>query len=69
MRLKEYLESHGIKKIHFAKRLGITPAWLHRLLKGQDCPVSLAGKIEEHTKGSVKIKDILETVLENKRDS
>lgn len=64
--LKQYLEEKGIKKIHFAKTIGVTPAWLHRILKGHDIPLSLAATIEEKTDKRVPIKRLLDTILEKK---
>jgi len=60
MKLKDYLEEEGIKKVVFARKVGITPTTLNTLISGaKDITLSLACRIEDLTDGEVKCRDMV----------
>lgn len=67
MKLFEYLQEEGIQHSKFAKRLGISLPTLHGLLKGRDTKLSTAIRIEEITRGQVKIRDLTPTLFRPKK--
>lgn len=67
MKLYDYLQEEGIQHSHFAKRVGISLPTLAMLFKGYDCRLSVAIKIEELTRGAVKIRDLTPTVFRPSR--
>lgn len=71
--LREYLVKEGINFKHFATRIGISYPTINNILRNHSFPhIKVAGKIEEHTYGKIKITDWLthETIsLKGKRKS
>lgn len=61
MRLKEYLNTEGIRITVFAKRCGVSHATIIGAMKGYEMALSLALKIEEITRGVVTCKDLSPT--------
>ena len=59
MDLKEYLNTNQIKKTAFAKRLGITPQYLHRILNGLKPSQKLFNKIKDITRGDTMQQELL----------
>ncbi len=58
MKLKNYLQENGIKATFFAKRVGVSQPTLYTWLHGEHSPnIKFAHKIEQITKGEVKLKD------------
>jgi DNA-binding transcriptional regulator YdaS (Cro superfamily) len=66
MRLREYLDMVGIPITKFARRVQVTPATIHNLLKGRQITLRSAVNICEATKGEVTIEEILEESKEKK---
>lgn len=61
MKLSAYLEQHGTPITVFARRIGVSGATVHNILKKRkDMWLSVALKIEEYTKGQVTCKDLLQ---------
>lgn len=57
MRLETYLEQQNLKQADFAKKVGVTPATVSRLLAGQLSPsLELAARIEDVTKRKVPMR-------------
>ena len=67
MKLDEYLASHGIRKKFFAAKCDITEPTLQSIIAGYDCLLSNAIRIEEETKGAVKIKELRPTKVRTSR--
>ena len=67
MKLFEYLREEGIQHSKFAKRLGISLPTLCNLFKGYDTKLSTAIRIEEITRGQVKIRDLTPTIFRDKK--
>lgn len=60
MKLKEFLQTSGLKSKFVAQELGITEQHMTNIVTGRKEPsLVLACKIEEYTKGKVKPKDFL----------
>ncbi len=60
MKLSEYLDERGIPIAAFARKLGISAATIHHILKeNRDLRLSVAVRIEEATKGSVVCRELL----------
>jgi 3,4-dihydroxy 2-butanone 4-phosphate synthase/GTP cyclohydrolase II len=60
MRLAEYLEAKGIKRIDFAREIGVTPGWITSLCDGSGWPSrDVAEKIAAATAGDVTPDDFL----------
>ncbi len=58
--LKHYFQENDISNSLAAKRLGITPVHLHRILKGTHYPsIDLARKIESYTDGVLRWYDLV----------
>lgn len=68
-RLKQYLEENGIKKNFFAKKIGVTPHYLWRIIKGEYLPSEeLAYVLESKTNGFISADEILKERMENARN-
>ena len=62
MRLETYLEQQNLKQADFAKKVGVTPATVSRLLAGQLSPsLELAARIEDVTKRKVPMRSWVNT--------
>lgn len=62
MRLETYLKQQNLKQADFAKKVGVTPATVSRLLAGQLSPsLELAARIEEITKRKVPMRSWVDT--------
>ncbi len=59
-KLKQYLESEGLKQQEFAAKVGVNPSTICRLLDGAEPRVTLAVRIEKATKGKVRCEDWLQ---------
>lgn len=59
MKLKDYLDEYGIKKLQFAKKCGFTYRTLFQYLNGNDIRLSTAHKIVIATEGKVSLEDLL----------
>ncbi len=60
MKLKKYLDKCSIKNSHFAKRVGVSPAFITYILQGKKRPSpEVAKKIEEATHGMVTRMELL----------
>lgn len=60
--LAQYLKKIRLSQIEFSKDIGITPQRLHSYLTGKVIPpLEIALKIQEETKGKVKVSDWLKT--------
>lgn len=59
MKLKDYLDTYGIKNNVFADRIGIGYVTFYAILKGKDMRLSLAAKIVKATKGEVSFEDLI----------
>lgn len=58
MKLKDYLDSNGIKYTSFAKKIGVTLSTIYNIFKGNDIRLSIAIKIHQITKGEVSFEDL-----------
>lgn len=58
MKIKEYLDSNGMRYKFFAKKIGITYNTLWRYMKGYKASLFIAKRIEEITDGQVKVEDL-----------
>lgn len=59
MKIEEYLSKYGMTKSGFAKRLGITPSNLHKIIAGSSYPTAkLAQRIVKLTNGEVTFEDL-----------
>lgn len=62
MRLAQYLETRSIKRVEFAARIGVSPAWITALCDGTGWPSrDVADKIQRETAGDVTPDDFLPT--------
>lgn len=70
MILKEYLQQNGIRFTFFAKRVGVSQPALSAWMNGTVTPsIFYAHKIEQITKGEVKIKDwITEDIVKKRQE-
>lgn len=67
MDLSEYLFRNKISKTDFAALLGISRKTLYLILEGQEPRISVAMKIEEHTKKQVKFNDLIGKKIKKKK--
>lgn len=58
MKLKEYLDSKGIKYDTFSDHLGICRGTLYKIFRGADIKLSVALNIVLLTKGDVTFEDL-----------
>lgn len=59
MKLREYLEWKGLRQRAFARELGVSDAYISRLIAGQRKPrAKMALKIEAITDGAVTLRDL-----------
>jgi transcriptional regulator with XRE-family HTH domain len=66
MRLREYIESSGLRQDYFAKRCGMTKQKMSRILKpGYNPDAFLVDLIEKYTGGKVKFKDWIDDLKYN----
>lgn len=68
--LSEYFDKFGIKKTTFANRLGISYAYLNKIVNGRDMYISIADKIVAMTEGRISIESLirgLETKVKEKK--
>lgn len=61
MKLREYIDSEGIKLHVFAKKIGVSLKTLHSILEGYDTRLSVGIRIHTVTKGKVKVQELLPT--------
>lgn len=62
-KLCKYIKGNGISQRFFAKKLGITPNYLGRLIAGIGIPsLKLAHLIQEYTQGIVPMDDWLDNI-------
>ena len=59
MKLKDYLTEHGLKKTYFAKKIGIHPLTLSRILRTNMTSQVIANMIHQLTKGQVGPLDFI----------
>ena len=60
MRLKDYLEKHGVKANHFAKQIGITKTSMNNYLNRGTMPaLDVAICIVKLTMGAVSYEDLI----------
>jgi DNA-binding XRE family transcriptional regulator len=60
MKLKQYLQSEGIKQIEFAKKLDVSRRTMDFIVAGEsDMKMSTAFKIVKLTRGAVTYKDLV----------
>ncbi|WP_173931363.1 helix-turn-helix transcriptional regulator [Chelativorans sp. Marseille-P2723] len=65
MRLKVYLEEHGISGAAFARMIGTHQVNVHRYMHGQRFPSpQIIAKIDRATKGKVTVRDWYEQAQE-----
>lgn len=58
MNLRKYFEETGVKQAFFAEKIGVSPQSIQGwMTKGKIPKLETLLKIEEQTKGQVKIKD------------
>lgn len=63
MKLREYLDSKGIKYSAFARRLGVTPPTLQGYMRmGFNPTVTQVLKIQDFTEGEVRFKDWVDSI-------
>ncbi len=60
MKLKEYLDTNGLKYGAFAKKINVAPGTLWKAMNGKDIYLSVAVKIEKGTNGKVKCMELLD---------
>jgi DNA-binding transcriptional regulator YdaS (Cro superfamily) len=59
MKLREYLDTYGLKHVNFANKLGISRAVLSNIITGTTIPsLKLALEIEEATNGEVSCEEL-----------
>ena len=60
MKLKDYIEAKDISVAKMARKLGISPTYLAAIVREIRYPsLEMAYKIEEYTKGQVKMQDLV----------
>lgn len=56
-----WINRHKFTKVEFAKKVGISPQYLSRIVSGSMIPsISLSKRIERETKGIIKWYEIME---------
>lgn len=60
MKLKDYIESSGMTKRFFAKKLGISYAMLFKYFHGQKSSKFVARYVEEITDGNVTAMEMMQ---------
>lgn len=58
MKLREYLDLHGIKYKRFAELLGVSQTSIHNIFNGRPPSLNIAVRIEMATYGHVTCKDL-----------
>lgn len=70
MKLKDYLDSNGIKYHAFAEKIEISPKSLWSILyKGTDMRLSTAMKIENATRGEVTCQELAKEIENKSKES
>ena len=70
MKLKDYLQEHGIKTTVFAKKIGVSQPTLSTWLNDVHLPgLKFVFKIEQLTYGHVKVKDWIDVEIKQKKRS
>lgn len=59
MKLQTWLDENNVKPTRLANELGVAPSQITRALAGSVPKLELAVKIEDHTKGQVRPRDLL----------
>lgn len=60
MKMKEYLDTNGLKGKAFAASLGLTYATIYNIIYKGGCKLSTALAIEKATRGKVRVEDLME---------
>ena len=67
--LSKYLESNGIKRAAFARRLGVTRARVTQICSGGVAHLDLARRIETETDGKIPVDAWLQNKESQQRES
>jgi 3,4-dihydroxy 2-butanone 4-phosphate synthase/GTP cyclohydrolase II len=60
MKLAEYIEARGVKRIDFAKAIGVTPGYITSLCNGACWPSrEIVQRIKKVTRGAVTANDFM----------
>ena len=59
MNLKEYLEQNGIRAIDFARKLGVTPAYIYSIKSGKRTPgATLARQLVKYSDKQITLESL-----------
>ena len=60
MKLAEFMKEHGVMATFIARKVGISPQYLHKIKEGKSEPgIKIALKIVDATKGAVTLQDLI----------